>query len=128
LLIACSYIRNRCGARNFRVKLAGLLILLPLAAHCAALDSDALSAFQTPAVPPPLYAKVEHGDPLTLLDVVALARAQVSRGSIVAYLNSFGGHFKPTPADVWNLRRQGVSADLIDYITSPPARASRFGF
>jgi hypothetical protein len=99
-----------------------------VAARCAALDADALSAFQIPGVPPKVYAKVEHGDPLALPDVVTLERAQVSRGSIIAYLYTFGGHVSLTPAEVWNLRRQGVSADLIDYITSPPARASRFGF
>ena len=108
--------------------MVALLILLPVAARCAALDSDALLYFQTPGVPPQLFAKVEHGDPLSLPDVVTLARAQVSRGSIVAYLYSFGGHFNLTSVDVWNLRRQGVSADLIDYMTSTPARANRFGF
>jgi hypothetical protein len=107
---------------------AAFLILLPVAARSAAIDAYALSAFQTPAVPPQLYAKIERGDPLTLPDVVTLERAQVSRGSIVAYLYSFGGHFNLSLGEVWNLRRQGVSADVIDYITSPPARTGRFGF
>jgi hypothetical protein len=99
-----------------------------VAAKCAALDSYALAPFQIPGVPAPLYAKVEHGDPLTLPDVVTLARSEVSRGAIVAYLYSFGGHFDLSPTDVWNLRRQGVSADLIDYMTGSAARASRFGY
>jgi hypothetical protein len=99
-----------------------------LCARSAALDSYALAPFQAPGVPPQLFAKVEHGDPLTLPDVLTLARAQVCRGSIVAYLYSFGGHFILRPEDIPNLRREGVSADLIDYMTSPPARAPRLGF
>ena len=105
-----------------------LFLFIPLCAKCAALDSYALAPFQVPGVPPELFAKVEHGDPLTLPDVLALARAQVCRGSIVAYLYSFGGHFNPSPEDISNLRREGISADLIDYMTSPQARASRLGF
>jgi len=114
--------------RKQRVKTAVFLLLFPLIGRCAALAPDALSVFRQPDVPGALYEKVEHGVPLTLPDVVILARAGVSRGAIVDYLYSFGRHFRLTPADVWELRQEGVSADLIDYMTSPPAHPSPFGF
>jgi hypothetical protein len=103
------------------VKTAAFLILLPLAAQCAALAPDALSAFQRPGVPAALYEKVESGVPLALPDVVALSRADVSHGAIIDYLYSFGEHFRLTGADVSQLREEGVSPDLIDYMKSPSA-------
>jgi hypothetical protein len=106
------------------VKEAAFFILFPLLGNCAALEPDALSAFRQPGVPEALYAKVEHGVPLTLPDVVALSRAQVSHGAIVDYLYSFGRHFHLAAADVQELRYDGVSPDLIDYMMSPPAHPS----
>lgn len=94
-------------------------------ARCAALDRDGLAPFQRPGVPGALYAKVEHGAPLTLADVVTLSRAGVSRASIVEYLYSFGHAFRLTPQEVWQLRQEGVSADLLDYMTDPVAHANR---
>ena len=79
-------------------------------------------------MPGALYAKVEHGVPLTLPDVVTLSRADVSKGAIIDYLYSFGRHFRLTAADVWELRREGVSTDLIDYMTSPSAHPRPLGF
>jgi len=110
------------------VKAAGFILVFPLVARCAALDRDALAPFQRPGVPGALYAKVERGGPLTLADVVTLSRAGVSRASIVEYLYSFGHVFRLTPQEVLQLRQDGVSADLLDYMTSPAAQASRFEF
>jgi len=108
------------------------LILFALFGRCAAfaaaLAPDALSVFRQPGVPGALYAKVEHGVPLNLSDVVILSRAQVSGGAIIDYLYSFGGHFRLTAADVAELRREEVSPNLIDYMTSPSAHPSPFGF
>ncbi len=110
------------------MRAAAFLILFPLLGRCAALAPDALSAFQQPGVPGALFAKVERGGPLTLPEVIILSRAEVSRGAIVDYLYSFGGHFRLTPEDVSQLRQEGVGADLIDYMTSPYAHPSHFGF
>jgi hypothetical protein len=96
--------------------------------RCAALAPDALSAFQQPGLPSGLYAKIEHGIPISLPDVVTLSRAEVSRGAIVDYLYSFGGHFHLSAEDVRQLRQQGVGADLIDYMTSPSSHPSSLGF
>jgi hypothetical protein len=79
-------------------------------------------------VPGALFAKVEHGVPLTLADVVILSRAEVSRGALVDYFYSFGRHFRLSEGDVRELRREGVSPDLIDYMTSPGAHPSALGF
>jgi hypothetical protein len=105
-----------------------LLILLPVIGNCAALAPDALAAFRRPGVPDSLYAKVRHGIPLTLPDVVTLSRADVSRGAIIDYLYSFGTHFYLTTADIRQLRREAVSTDLIDYMTSLPAHPGWFAF
>ena len=105
-----------------------LPILFPLFGQCAALSPDAMSEFQRPGVPEPLYQKIEHGAPLTLADVVTLSNAQVSGGSIIEYLYSFGEHFRLSASDVAELERDGVRADLIDYMTSPPAHPGPFGF
>jgi hypothetical protein len=110
------------------MKVAAFLILFPLLGDCAALAPDALSLFRKPGVPDALFAKVESGIPLSLPDVVILSRADVSKGAIVDYLYSFGRHFHLTAADVWQLRRQGVSPDLIDYMSSPASHPSPFGF
>jgi hypothetical protein len=96
--------------------------------RCAALAPDALAAFQQPGVPVGLCAKVEHGVPLTLSDVVILSRADVSKGAIVDYLYSFGRHFNLTAVDVRELRRENVTWDLIDYMKSPAAHPSPFIF
>lgn len=110
------------------MRAAALLILFPLLGRCAALAPDALAAFGQPGVPVALHAKVEHGVPLTLADVVTLSRAGVQESALVDYLYSFGGYFHLTGADVWRLRNAGVSADLIDYMTGPDAHPFRFGF
>lgn len=110
------------------MKTAVLFFLFPLLGNCAALPPDALSAFRQPGVPTPLYAKVVHGDPLNLVNLITLSRAEVSRGAIIDYLYSFGRHFNLTAADISELRREGVGADLIDYMTSPSAHPSKFDF
>jgi hypothetical protein len=71
------------------VRAAVFLILPPLLGRGAALAPDALPPFRQRAVPDALYAKVEHGIPLTLPDVVTLSRGEVSRGAIIDYLYSF---------------------------------------
>lgn len=111
-----------------RAALFLLLILSPALARCAALDSTALSAFHLPGVPDTLCSKVEHGIPLTLDDVATLSRAGVSRASIIDYLYTFGGRFNLDPATASQLQSQGVPADLIDYMQSPPAHTSHFAF
>jgi len=95
---------------------------------CAALPLDALPAFRHPGVPGALYAKVEHGVPLTLRDVAILSRADVSKGAIIDYLYSYGKHFRLTAADVRELQREGVGSDLIDYMTSPSSHPHWFTF
>ncbi len=110
------------------MKAVAFLILMPLLGNCAALAPDALSAFRKPGVPPALFAKVEGGVPLGLQDVVTLSDADVSKGAIVDYLYSFGRHFNLSPADIAQLHRDGVSPDLIDYMSSPSAHPSPFGF
>jgi hypothetical protein len=110
------------------VRLPLLILLLPVIGRCAALAPDALSVFQKPGVPPALYAKIEHGVPLTLDDVVTLSRADVSRGAMIDYLYSFGRHFRITSAEAAELRRQGVSPDIIDYILSPSSHPPLFAF
>jgi hypothetical protein len=108
--------------------LVAALLSLPTLAQSAALAPDALALFDKPGVPEALHAKVEHGVPLTLPDVITLAHAEVSRGAIIDYLYSFGRHFRLTTADILELRRQGVSPDLIDYMTSPASHPGWFGY
>jgi len=105
-----------------------LLILIPWASQAAVLAPDGLAAFQRPGVPEPLYEKIAHGGSLTLADVVTLSTADVSGGSIIEYLYSFGGHFRLSAEDVAELREDGVRADLIDYMTSPAAHPNPLGF
>ena len=121
--------RSPPGRRKRGVRAAAaILIFFPLLVKGAALGPDALSAFQKPGVPEGLYEKVEHGIPLALPDVVALSRAQVSGAAIIDYLYSFGRHFNLSPSDVWSLREQGVSPDLLDYMTSAAAHPHQFPF
>jgi hypothetical protein len=122
------HIRSTRGPRKSCVKAAVFILVFPLMARCAALDRYAMAPFQTPGVPGALYARVEHGAPLTLADVVTLSRVGVSRASIVDYLYSFGHAFRLTPQQVWQLRHAGVSADLLDYMTDPAAHANRLEF
>jgi len=110
------------------MRLALFLILLPVAAHCAALSPEAMAAFQQPGVSPALYAKISHGAPLTLADVVTLSNANVSGGSIIEYLYSFGQHFRLTPEQVSELRVEQVRPDLIAYMTSLSAHPAFYAF
>jgi hypothetical protein len=125
---AYSYNLSPPRLRKKSVKTAVFLILFPLLASGAALAPDALSAFQQPHVPASLYAKIEHGIPLALPDVVILSSAGVSKAAIIDYLYSFGHHFHLTASDVRLLQEQQVGADLIDYMTSPPAHPAKFAF
>jgi len=110
------------------MRAATFLILFPLLGRCAALEPDALSAFRQPRVPSALYAKLEHGIPLTLPDVATLSIDRVPGGAIIDYLYSSGGHFHLTANDVRVLPREGVRTDLIAYMTSPSAHPGRLAF
>jgi len=99
-----------------------------LLAGCAGLGPDAMSAFRRPGVPDALCAKVQHGQPLTLSDVITLSRAGVSDGAIIDYLYTFGAHFSLSSADADKLRHDGVSVNLVDYMTGPTSHPSHFDF
>ncbi len=120
------HVRFPTAARNSGVRIALLLVLFPIAGQCAALAPDALSLFQQPGVAEATYEKVERGVPLTLADVVALSKTDVSGGAIIDYLYTYGEHFNLTPADVGELRSEGVRPNLIDYMESTSAHPRPF--
>jgi hypothetical protein len=111
-----------------RIILFASLVLIATLTHGAALESESLAQFRMPRVPVETYQKVAHGGPLKLNDVVILSRAGVSHAEIISYLYTYGERFRLSPAQVADLRQQGVTSDILDYLISPPAQPPRLGF
>ena len=65
---------------------------------------------------PETYTRVQEGQPLTLADVKALARAGVSDDVIIAQIQNSHAAFHLSTADIIDLHNSGVSDKVVDYI------------
>ncbi len=55
-----------------------------------------------------------------MADVVNLSQSGMRSGEIIVYLADSGSDFNITPDDAANLRREGVSGDVISYLRDRP--------
>lgn len=65
-----------------------------------------------------IYDKMVHGDPLSINDIIALSQAHVSDGIIVRYIRDHSTVYFLGPSDFDQLRSNGVSPSVIDYMAS----------
>jgi outer membrane lipoprotein SlyB len=70
---------------------------------------------------PQTYVRVDQGQPLTLADVKALAKAGISEDVIIAQLGSSHTVFHLSSADIIDLRDSGVTDKVIDYMINTPS-------
>jgi len=102
------------------MKLSRLLILIiPLLLTACGLSDQQkadYSRVQSSGVSTAVYDKMVHGDALSLWDIKALSRAQVSDAIIIRYLRDQGTAYYLSADDVTGLRKAGVSQSIVDYM------------
>lgn len=81
---------------------------------CSTFDDRELASFRQKRVPPPVYSKLTHGDPLGPSDVIELTRRGVADALIIRQLDDHGVTSLIERDDVRRMRRAGVSAAVID--------------
>lgn len=93
---------------------------------CATLHEGDRYLLQEHHVSPSLYARMLHGEPLSLSDVIELSQRQVPPDFIVHYLWTSYAVYHLSSTDISNLRKAGVSKQVIDYmLASGPMYAPR---
>jgi hypothetical protein len=77
---------------------------------------------QLRAQAPQTLERVEQGQPLTVPDVKALARAGISDDLIVSQIRNSRTVYHLTTADIIGLKKAGVSDTVIDYMINTPTQ------
>jgi hypothetical protein len=109
--------------------LALLAAALFLFSGCTTLSRYDRTALENHNVAAGLYANMQHGEPLSLPDIVELSRRGLSSRFIIRYLHSTYEVYQLTTDDVLYLKRAGVSKEVIDYLLATPqlfGRASAY--
>jgi hypothetical protein len=102
------------------------LVLTALLTGCATLSEKDRRVLQQQNVPAPLYARMLRHQPLALGEIVELSRKNVPPNTIVRYIDTTLAEYQLKTEDVVQLRRAGVSAEVIDYLlTTPGLNANR---
>jgi len=70
---------------------------------------------------PQTYVKVDQGQPLSLADVKALAKAGISEDVIVSQIKSSRTVFHLSAADIIELRDAGVTDKVVNYMINTPS-------
>jgi len=70
---------------------------------------------------PQTYAKVDQGQPLSLADVKALAKAGISEDVIISQIKNSRTVFHLTAPDIIDLRDAGVSDKVVNYMINTPS-------
>ena len=108
------------------MKLLRLLVLLvPLFFTACGLSPQQKADYasvQSSGVSSAVYDKMMHGDALSLYDIKALSRANVSDAVILRYLRDQGTVYYLNSDDVAGLRKAGVSQSVIDYMLQTPGQ------
>ncbi len=73
---------------------------------------------------PDTYARAQAGTPLSLADVKAMSRAQVSDDTIIAQIINSHTVYHLRATDIIDLQDSGVSKRVIDYIVNTPTTAA----
>jgi hypothetical protein len=72
---------------------------------------------------PQTYARVDQGQPLSVEDVQALARAGVGDNVIISQIRNSHTVYHLSTADIIDLHDTGVSSQVIDYMVNTPGTA-----
>jgi len=115
-----AFLRDDCLMKWFH--LLAIAAAIGLLAGCATLNQNDQALLQQHHVSPALYSRMVHEDPLALSDIVELTQRQLSPDFIVYYLSSTRAAYRLSQRDISNLRKAGVSKQVIDYLLSTPAR------
>jgi outer membrane lipoprotein SlyB len=70
---------------------------------------------------PQTYAKVDQGQPLSVADVKALAKAGISEEVIISQIKSSHTIYHLSTADIIDLRDSGVTDKVINFMISSPS-------
>lgn len=76
---------------------------------------------------PQTYARVDQGQPLSLADVKALAKAGISEEVIISQIKSSRTVFRLSAADIIELRDAGVSDKVVNYMINTPSTVGDSG-
>ena len=100
-----------------------LVLLVPLFLAACGLSPQQQADYgsvQSSRVSPAIYDKMVNGDPLSVYDIKALARAHVSDAVVLRYIRDHGTVYYLTSDDVVSMRKAGVSQSVIDYMLQTP--------
>jgi len=86
-----------------------------------AIDQDQQARLRAQA--PVTYTRVEQGQPLSIADVKALAKAGISEDVIINQIKNSHTVFHLSAADIIDLRDAGVTDKIVNYMISTPSTA-----
>ncbi len=91
---------------------------------CATLNDNDRAALERHSVSPALTARMSHGEPLAVPDIIELSRKGLPASFIIHYLRSTQAPYSLKVDDVTQLKNAGVSPDVINYLLATPAAYS----
>jgi len=74
---------------------------------------------------PQTWQHIEQGQPLTLADVKALAKAGVSDEILISQIRNSRTTYRLSAADIIDLKNAGVSEKVIDFMINTPATVAQ---
>jgi len=86
------------------------------------LDQQERARLQVQA--PQTYARIDQGQPLTLADIKAMARAGISDNVIISQIRATRTAYRLSAADIIDLHDAGVSSAVIDYMVNAAGMAA----
>jgi hypothetical protein len=86
-----------------------------------AIDQDQQARLRAQA--PQTYARVDQGQPLSVADVKALAKAGISEDVIINQIQASHTIFRLSAADIIDLRDSGVSDKVVNFMINTPGTA-----
>lgn len=72
---------------------------------------------------PQTYTRIEQGQPLSIADVKALAKAGISEEVIISQIQASHTVFRLSAADIIDLRDSGVSDKVVNFMINTPGTA-----
>jgi hypothetical protein len=86
-----------------------------------AIDQDQQARLRAQA--PVTYTRVEQGQPLSVADVKALAKAGISEDVIISQIQNSHTVYHLSAADIIDLRDSGVSDKVVNFMINTPSTA-----
>jgi outer membrane lipoprotein SlyB len=110
---------RRHGAEDAALGMAAGAVAGGLVGYAMDRDQEARLKAQAPQT----YVRVDQGQPLTVADVKALARAGVNEGVIINQIRASHTVYHLSAADIVDLRDSGVTDNVLNYMISTPTTA-----